>query len=364
MTKPNHCPFNERIKRRYFLRLKETRGYSVATVDGVAAAISRFESFTGYKDFKKFHLEQVRAFKRYLLEQAKAVRSGQGLSAATISSTLRSLKAFFEWLADQPGYRSKITYSDAEYFTPPAQQERIAAGRIERPGPELDALHKVLAAMPHETQFQKRDRAVFALIMLTGARDKALISLRLKHLDLEGYRLIQDARQVKTKRNKTIVTTFFPIGGEALAIVTEWKSYLVHEMSFGPEAPLFPATLVGLDANGQFAPQGLESKPWVNTAQVRKIFQEAFQRAGLAYHNPHSIRSTLARLGEQLCQTPEDFKSWSQNLGHTGVLTTFTAYGNVAPGRQAEIIKNLGQAPQEDPLATKIAQLLRDHKVA
>jgi site-specific recombinase XerC len=141
MTKPNHCPFNERIKRRYFLRLKETRGYSVATVDGVAAAISRFESFTGYKDFKKFHLEQVRAFKRHLLEQAKAVRSGQGLSAATISSTLRSLKVFVEWLGDQPGYRSKITYCDADYFTPPAQQERIAAGRMERPGTAFPDSH-------------------------------------------------------------------------------------------------------------------------------------------------------------------------------------------------------------------------------
>jgi hypothetical protein len=32
----------------------------------------------------------------------------------------------------------------------------------------------------------------------------------------------------------------------------------------------------------------------------------------------HSLRSTLAQVGEQRCQTPEEFKAWSQNLGHSG----------------------------------------------
>ncbi len=41
-------------------------------------------------------------------------------------------------------------------------------------------------------------------------------------------------------------------------------------------------------------------------------------------------------------QTPEEFKAWSQNIGHERVLTTFNAYGNVAAHRQAEIILGLG----------------------
>ena len=73
------------------------------------------------------------------------------------------------------------------------------------------------------------------------------------------------------------------------------------------------------------------------------MFKEAFEAAGLAYFNPHSFRNTLARFGEKVCQTPEDFKAWSQNLGHEGVLTTFFSYGEVQPVRQAEIIKNLGR---------------------
>jgi hypothetical protein len=47
-------------------------------------------------------------------------------------------------------------------------------------------------------------------------------------------------------------------------------------------------------------------------------------------------------MGEQLCRTPEQFKAWSQNLGHEGVLTTLFAYGTVPVGRQREIIANFG----------------------
>jgi hypothetical protein len=49
----------------------------------------------------------------------------------------------------------------------------------------------------------------------------------------------------------------------------------------------------------------------------------------------------LARLGEQLCHSPEEFKAWSQNLGHAHVMTTLTSYGEVSRERQAEIMRDL-----------------------
>jgi hypothetical protein len=51
-------------------------------------------------------------------------------------------------------------------------------------------------------------------------------------------------------------------------------------------------------------------------------------------------------LGETICTTPEQFKAWSQNLGHENVLTTFTSYGNVSDHRQAEIISDLANTGQ------------------
>jgi len=49
------------------------------------------------------------------------------------------------------------------------------------------------------------------------------------------------------------------------------------------------------------------------------------------------------RLGEKICHTPEDFKAWSQNLGHEGVMTTFNSYGNVPDHRQGELITNMAR---------------------
>jgi len=75
------------------------------------------------------------------------------------------------------------------------------------------------------------------------------------------------------------------------------------------------------------------------------------------YFNPHSFRATLAQLGEKLCRTPEDFKPWSQNLGHEKVLTTFLSYGEVGRDRQRDIIRDLGQPKESTP---QIEQIVRD----
>jgi hypothetical protein len=42
-----------------------------------------------------------------------------------------------------------------------------------------------------------------------------------------------------------------------------------------------------------------------------------------------------------MCQTPEQFKAWSQNLGHDNVMTTFTSYGSLSVQRQGELINTL-----------------------
>ncbi len=54
MTK--HNPENERIKRKYFAYLKEAKRHSEPTVDAAAKALSRFEEYTRYRDFKSISL--------------------------------------------------------------------------------------------------------------------------------------------------------------------------------------------------------------------------------------------------------------------------------------------------------------------
>ena len=100
---------------------------AVASVDHAAAAIALFEASTRWKDFAAFHIEQARAFKSQLAAQTNA-ETGKPLAKATIHSRLMALKAFFRWLAGQAGYR-RISYTDAEYFNPSADDSRIATAR-------------------------------------------------------------------------------------------------------------------------------------------------------------------------------------------------------------------------------------------
>src|SRR5262249_38970962 len=108
-----HNPQNERIKRAYFTYLIEAKGFSEATLDGVAKALNRFETYTKFRDFKAFRIEQAKGVKARLSEQMSA-RTKDRLSKATLYATLSALKRFFAWLAGQPGYKSRISYSDAE----------------------------------------------------------------------------------------------------------------------------------------------------------------------------------------------------------------------------------------------------------
>jgi integrase len=198
--------------------------------------------------------------------------------------------------------------------------------------------------MPASTEIEHRDRALIAFTILTGARDGATASFKLKHIDIDQGRVDQDARQVNTKFSKTFTTWFFPIGDDILRIVVDWVSYLRQEKLWGLDDPLFPATKIVVGDTRHFEAAGLDRKHWSSAGPIRTIFRDAFAAACLPYFNPHSFRKTLALLGGQICKSPEEYKVWSQNLGHENVLTTFSSYGDVAQHRQAEIIRGLGKS--------------------
>lgn len=348
-----HSAANERMKRQYFEYLREAQRRNTSSVDQAAAALSRFEDSTGFKDFNKFHRAQAVAFKTKL-NRVISPRSGKPLSRATVNSTLNALRSFFVWLADKPGYKSRIAYSDADYFNLSEKDVRIAQAKRHKAFPSLDQVHRVLSVMPSGSDIEKRNRALLAFALLTGARDGALSSFKLKHVDLVQERVNQDAREVRTKASKTFSTTFFPVGGIAREIVQDWCCHLRTVLLFGDEDPLFPATRVALGPGGGFIAKGLRRDGWTSAGPVRKVFQQAFEKAGLPYFNPHSFRDTLVQLGQQVCPTVEAFKAWSQNLGHKRVMTTLTSYGTIAPNRQAELIRGMG-APRSastlDPAA-------------
>ena len=338
-----HCPANERIKREYLTYLKEAKRQNEASIDAVAMALSRFETRTQFRDFKTFNDAQAVAFKNWLAGQNSQV-TGNKLSKATLHATLSHLKRFFQWLAGQPGYKSRLKYCDAEYFNVSEKDARIATARRQRPVPTLEQVRHVIATMPAVTDIERRNRALLAFTLLTGARDSAVASAKLKHVDLVAGSFFQDPRQVRTKFSKTFTTFFFLVGDDIREMVADWVNFLRREKLWGNDDPLFPKTLTTVGNDRRFEHVTLSREHWATATPIRSIFREACAAADLPYFNPHSLRSTLVRLGQQRCKTTEQFKSWSQNLGHDGVLTTFLAYGEVQVQRQGEIIAALGAA--------------------
>jgi len=257
--------------------------------------------------------------------------------------------------------RVSTEYDEEEYQGPlDVKRTMIAVGDLDRFfKATLHQIHHVLSLMLTVTDIQRRDRALIALATLTGARVGALISLKVKHVDLVEGVLFQDARDVNTKFSKTFSTWFCPVGGEARAIVEAWVSCLRRDLHWGDSDPLFPTTLMTVGKDGAFVAAGLKRKHWTTSEPVRRIFRQAFQAAGLPYFHPHSFRDTLALHGEQVCATIEEFKAWSQNIGHDKVLTTLTSYGTVTSHRQAELIRGMEGRTAAAPAETVEARLAR-----
>ena len=168
-----HHPQNERIKRAYFIYLHEAKRNSEDTVDAVAKAIARFELYTGYKDFKVFRFDQAVAFKHHLAEQP-GERAGSKLAKSTVHATLAHLKRFFQWLAGQPGYKSRFSYSDADYFNLTENEVRVATTKRDPAGPTLEQVKSVISLMPADTGLERRNRAVIALALRTSCTNTSI----------------------------------------------------------------------------------------------------------------------------------------------------------------------------------------------
>ncbi len=279
-----HNPDNERIKHKYLVFQKEARQQSEATIDSIAKSFSRFEEYTQWRDFRRFHFGQAVGFKRHLLSQ-KNHRTGKPLSKSTIGITLNHLKRCFEWLSQQPGYKSRLNYSDAEYFNLSEKDTRIASSARPRPFPTMEQIKHVIESMPAGSDVELRNRALIAFTLLTGARDSAIASMSLKHVDLVECCFFQDAREVSTKFSKTFPTYFFPVGDDVLQIIYDWIVYLRENLLWSNEDPLFPATAVEVSDQNQFQSAGLSRQHWKTASAIRAIFKEAFEAAGLVSCN-------------------------------------------------------------------------------
>ena len=327
---------NVRVRKAYLTYLREAKGQDEKSLSKASAAILDFEKSTGWKSFKKFHVEQAVGFKRFWAKKVTA--RGRPLAVTTVDATLRLVKNFIEWLAGRPGYSRVVRYSDVAYFN--NNRKAARAAHAERPiqYPSMEAAAHAFQTMPVRTDVERRDKAIFAFLMLTGARDSAVATFRLKHINLIDRTVFQDGREVKTKNSKTFTTTFFPVDAVYLEFFTDWVNYLREEKFYGAEDALFPKPQMRR-IDGKFNHEALSRDGYDNGQRINAVVKTAFANVQLPAYVAHSIRKTLTKLMSDMDLSLEEQKAWSQNLGHENFITTVSSYLPVSAEQQHRLIR-------------------------
>lgn len=332
--------------------LRHGKGFNPKTVNDILRHIWQFEEHTGPVDFRSVTRKMIEDFKDELI--GRADKSGkEGLSASTIVHTFGNLKAFFTWLSSQDGYRRSITAQLYNHFNSPRHLVELAGAAGQKFVPSAEQLRLMLERMPANSPAQRRDRAMLGALFLFGVRDGALISLRVKHVDIDHKQIFQDAREVKTKFSKTSIVDWFPVGDDIERIVIDWLKEL-KGMGAGEDDPLFPTA--------PFKPwigqHSIEFEFLTTAAPVRQVLRKAAAAAGVPYFKPHAIRSTVAKLCDEWASSLRDMKALSQNLGHEQISTTSKYYGDVEPDLKQELFRKMREK-QCNPGARDIGELAK-----
>jgi integrase len=326
---------NERLKITYAAHMEEYDGLAQSTIYGRIAALCRYEGATGFADFTSFSKALALGFKSALLETK--------LVSATKLSTMNQVKAFFQWMANE-GHLKTVAQKRAIALLRLSKKD-TRAGQASRPKKyaSIAEFKQVIASMPNTTPIERRNRALIAFTALSGARDGAIITMRLKHIDFDKREIMQHPDEVDTKNSKMIVTWFFTVGEEIETAVQDYVSYLREELGYGDDDPLFPKTRMRQDENDRFIWEGLTKAHWANAGPVRKIFKDAFRAAGFKYRSPHRIRNTLMAQAFDLGLSGRELKAWSQNLGHEHLLTSLNSYAKLSHEEQRQAILGIGE---------------------
>ncbi len=337
MTELN--PTNERLKLAWIDELTITSADS--TIDHKLAALAQFEAMTDMADFAQLDRARVDQY----LTALRQTRT----SAQTKAAKVRHVRAFYDWMVMDERLKPKAVRKSILALRLKDKEARAGRARRTVKHPTLAEVEDTIRNMPDASSIDLRNRALLAFTALSGARDGAIISMKVKHVRWAAREVEQHPDEVNTKAGKMIQSWFFPVGDFIEREVKRYLDLLKDDLSFGPEDPLFPAPLMGHDDADHFCAVGLSKRRWSTAEPMRKIFKAAFTANGLRYYNPHSFRNMLTALGYELDLGPKQMKAWSQNLGHEKLDTTFNSYGQLDGNAQRRAMLAIREQSEGTP---------------
>lgn len=329
--------------------------YSDKTINAHLADIRRFEAFTGIKTFTEITPVQAAAYRERLVEGYRMAVGDKRLSASTVRHAASYLRSFFDWVEDRG--RRAVRPSISGYFALPKSLHQSVAPRGTRDYLPLEVALEAAKLLPGDDLLARRDRAIFCLAYIGALRESALISLRLRHVDMVARLIRHDGRELRAKNGKDYMISWFP-GTEAIwSFVKAWVEEL-GALGATPEDALFPdaKTLRGIPVGASDREMGARAcwAPMDTAHAVDTVFQRAGALVGRKI-TPHSARHTMARHGEQTVQTPKQRKAWSMSMGHDNETTTWGNYGKMTEEARA---RAMAQISEDSTLSYEDLELL------
>lgn len=330
--KINCCAENERIKHQYFDKFIFRSGKSKATLRKVISAIQIFEEFNNFQDFKLFKYENAKEFQKYLLDKYSN-------SMQSAYRTIQAVQEFFLWLKERSGYK-RLDYDDIKSLRLSLKDVEKAKTTKPRKIIGIDKWEEMILNIKPKDEVGLRGRAIFVCLLLTGIRIEALISLKIRDINLDENYIFQDSNHVNTKFSTSHKTNLWNFKAEIKQILINWVKLLKDENDFTDQDPLFPKIQITVN-QFQFEKDGFKKEFLKQPDIIRKELEKQFKNANLGYYTPHTIRHSLTSLFMGFDLTPEQLKAVSQNLSHKNLVTTVNNYYQVHEFKQDQIIEEL-----------------------
>lgn len=317
--------------------------YSDKTLNAHLADIRRFEAFTERRTFTEITPAQAASYRDQLIQGYRNSAGDSRLSASTVRHAASYLRSFFDWLEARG--RKAVRPSISGYFALPKALHQSVAPRRKKDYLPLDVALQAAALLPGDDLLERRDRAIFCLAYVGALREGALITLRLRHVNINAREIEHDGRDLRAKNGKDYTISWFP-GTEPMAVfVKAWVEELAV-LGARPEDALFPdvQTLRAFSTNSSQKDKR-DRAPWPPMASAHAV-DAVFQRAGKLIGRkitPHSARHTIARHGEQMVRTAGQRKAWSMNMGHDSETTTWGNYGKMTDEARSQAMEQISE---------------------
>lgn len=258
--------------------LQEVKHASGNTVQAYQNDLKRLQSFLGKQNVVTVSKISETGLNSYVLSMEK-----EGLSPASVSRNIASIKAFILYLLKQ----GKIIGDPSERMKPPKV--------IKKQPHTLETSIVELLLMQPDMKSKKgvRDKAMLELLYATGIKVSELISIKLSDINLSSRYITCGER----------VERIIPFGRAAKEALEEYFSIRQEVFCKSDNDILF------LNSSGeQLTRQGF----W-------KIMKSYAAAAGIPDVNPNMIRNSFAA---HLINNGADLESVREFLGHADITTT------------------------------------------